>query len=188
MDYEKLLIGYKVIKKGHFFLTTGLHSDTYIQKDAIFCNPYLFNEIVNEIAKLSISLEYDIITGPAIAGAITAAPLSIILNKIFIYPEKINDHMIFRRGYDKIINNRKVVIIEDIITTGGSVNKTIDSIYKCGGTVSGIICIWNRTNWVPDNKKIHLISMININIKSWDPKKNECPLCAKNIILTDPKK
>jgi len=191
MNYEEFLIDNNIIKKGHFFLSSGQHSDTYINKDSIFCNPYVFHKIVHKITKLTISFKYDIITGPAVAGAILAAPVSIILsNKKFVYPEKFKsndniDYMCFRRGYDKIIKNQKILIIEDIITTGSSVIKTMNSICNLGGSVAGIICIWNRTNWKPDNN-IKIESIINKQVESWV--KNECPLCSKNIPLTDPKK
>lgn len=190
MNYEKLLLNNGVVRKGHFLLTSGLHSDTYIHKDAIFCNPYIFKQIVYKIAELAIQFKYDIVTGPAVAGAILAASMSILISKTFIYPEKIKisgvEHMCFRRGYDKIITNQKVLIIEDIITTGGSIVKTMNSIYTFGGEVAGIICIWNRTNWKPDNK-IKIVSIINRQVDAWDPKKKECHLCLDNIPLTDPK-
>ena len=178
-----------VILNGHFLLRSGRHSDCYINKDLIYCNTGLFNitivELFNSI-KRNFDIEtIDVITGPAIAGAILAAPLSLVLNKTFIYPEKDStQNMVFNRGYDKILDNKNVLIIEDIITTGSSVIKTKNSIELCNGKVVGIISIWNRSGKT-DLFDIKNISLINSKVESWD--KNECPFCRDNIKLTDPK-
>ncbi len=191
-----------VILKGHFKLTSGRHSNLYINKDRIFTKNYLFRECVDQIVDI-ISKEYktnqyDIITGPAIAGSTLAAPIAMFVKKDFVYPEKNirliyssktsglfedNKSMKFRRGYDKKIKNKKVIITEDIITTGGSVQQTIKAIEKCNGTVVGVISIWNRTNWKPMTSSIH--SLINDEIHSWLP--DECPDCKNGIVLQDPK-
>ncbi len=184
MDYIEELEKYNIIKKGHFNLTSGRHSDTYINKDSIYCTPGLYEHITLKMARM-ISEEFicDVITGPAIAGAVLATTIAQFLGKTFIYPEKIDGNMVFRRGYDKILKNEEVVLVEDIITTGGSVNKTIGAIEECGGEVTGIIVIWNRTNWSTD--KCKTLSIINEPVESWEPE--SCPLCAKNIPLQDPK-
>lgn len=198
-----------VIYNGHFLLSSGKHSDIYINKDAIYSIPKLFSFIINEFSDIlnnfedddEDDIEYDIITGPAIAGAVLAAPIANKLNKIFVYPEKAIDAqfvgfpnskivktniMKFRRGYNKIIKNKKVVVIEDVITTGSSVQRTIDAIELCGGKCVAILAIWNRTGWVPVG--IKLISLINKFVESWLAGDKTCPLCKENnISLTDPK-
>jgi len=183
---KKLLEEHGIIKTGHFKLTSGRHSNQYINKDAIYSNPYLFDLIITKMAQeLDSYLEiFDIITGPAIAGAILAAPISIqFFNKIFVYPEKIDDKMVFRRGYDKILKNRKVWIVEDIITTGGSIKKTISAIEKCGGKVVGISAIWDRGRRYIDGHTI--LSLINEFVPSYAPE--ECPDCKRGKPLQNPK-
>lgn len=185
---RELLKEEKVIKEGHFFLTSGRHSDLYINKDSIFCIPELFRIIVYETKK-SIE-EYlnkiDIITGPAIAGSILAGVLSLGIfgcNKIFVYPEKHEGTMIFRRGYDKIVKGKNVWITEDIITTGRSVENTIDAVTFNGGNVIGVSCIWNKGNYLPSTGV--LISLIYEEVKSYLPV--DCPQCKERIKLQDPK-
>lgn len=197
------LKNYNVFLEGHFLLSSGRHSKQYINKDAIYCIPGLFSLLVDRFADILDSdfesTGYNIITGPAIAGAVLAAPVAVRLNKIFIYPEKTTKSefkeypikrvvetniMQFRRGYDKIIEGEKVVIIEDIITTGASVQRTIDAIRQCGGECVGVLSIWNRGTWRPKN--IKLISLVDRLVVSWAPE--NCPSCKSNIPLTDPKK
>lgn len=196
---------YNVIKNGHFLLTSGRHSNMYVNKDTIYCIPKLFSSIINKIYTIVLNNfhtnDFDIITGPAIAGAILAAPIALKLNKIFVYPEKAihpeiaenpNDGVIdtktmkFNRGYDKVLKGKKVIIVEDIITTGNSIQMTSDAIHICKGTVVGIVAIWNREGWKAPNG-IKLISLINRAISSYVAGPENCPYCQNGIPLQDPK-
>jgi len=186
---EQELINRGIVLKGHFKLSSGLHSDTYINKDAIYRTPDLFRLVNYTLTEMTAEFKYDIVTGPAIAGAILAAPISMLTGKTFIYPEKIpteNDKTImkFRRGYDKVIYDKDVVIIEDIITTGNSVKQTMDAVLENGGRVSGIVCIWNREGWEP-NVGIEIVSIINTKVVSWN--EEDCPQCKSKIPVTNPK-
>lgn len=178
---KELLYEYNVIKRGHFLLKSERHSEQYINKDVIYSNPRLFKTtIIKFISLIGDFMPYvDIITGPAVGGSLLALPISLHFNKIFIYPEKIGNSMVFRRGYDKLLNNKVVWIIEDIVTTGGSIEKTKKAIEDNNGTVYGISCICNRQDY-PNIK-----SLINYNIKSYP--KDDCPLCRKGIPLQNPK-
>jgi orotate phosphoribosyltransferase len=178
---------FHVILDGHFKLRSGLHSNSYVNKDAIYCNHLLYKNILRKLyilIKNEFPIDsFNIITGPAIAGAILASTLSLDFEETFIYPEKdSNGNMKFNRGYDKIIMGKKVLIIEDIITTGKSVNSVISAIEDCGGTAIGIVSIWNRSNV---KFTISNFSLITEKLISWDSK--ICPLCQKHINLTDPK-
>lgn len=175
-----------VILHGHFKLSSERHSDTYINKDRMYCKAELFRIIVKNMEhmiKENFVFKYDVITGPAVAGAILASPISMFLRTDFVYPEKNNKgNMVFNRGYDTILKDKRVLIIEDIITTGSSVLKTRTAIENCGGIVVGVVSIWNRSRIGFD---IPLISLINTPINSWEPE--DCPLCKKSINLTNPK-
>ena len=200
-----------VILEGHFKLRSGKHSNLYVNKDAIYCNPVLFPKVMTQLLDLIQEKfdDFDIITGPAIAGAVLAAPLSLVLHKTFVYPEKvliIKDEveetwhsgvnrtkgysfiMDFKRGYDKIIKDKKILLIEDVVTTGDSLLQTKNAVEKYGGIVVGSVVIWNRTG--DDNilnMKMH--SLIKEKVESWEMR--DCPWCMDNkedkIPLTDPK-
>lgn len=190
-----------IIKTGHFMLTSGRHSDIYCNKDLINPNPLVReavtmdlttvveHDVINQVAPNEVSSKI-IITGPAVAGAIWALPVANALGTAFVYPEKgkvhnghnIADIMEFRRGYDKFLEDRLVIIVEDIITTGKSVNLTADAIKKCGGLVSAVVAIWNRTGKTFDFPSF---ALINDKVDDWD--RDDCPLCAGGIPLTNPK-
>jgi orotate phosphoribosyltransferase len=170
---------------GHFLLTKGDHSDTYIQKDSILHHHDVFTDIINIMRNEAYYYlsGFDVVTGPALAGVVFAAPVAVFLSSSLVYPEKIDGKMKFRRGHDKFIKGKKVLLIEDIITTGGSVVDTIKAIEECGGIPHGVIAIWNRSGWKHDT--VPVISLIDKNVKSWKP--SECKLCKEGIPCVRPK-
>lgn len=189
-DIIKLFMDNGIIKCGHFKLTSGKHSEYYINKDAIYCSPHLFRKITDQLrrlltSKLDIDAEWEgVITGLAIAGAILAAPIANQLSVKFVYPEKIDSDMVFRRGYNRVITGKDVIIIEDIITTGKSVGSILKEIDKCGGNPIAIFSIWDRSGG-KELLDVPLYSLISEPIEAYDP--NNCILCKKGIPLEDPK-
>lgn len=189
-----------IVEKKHSILRSGKHSDTYIRKTKITLYPKLYKEIIyelgGEIGYQFKNHDYDIITGPAVAGLCFASPLSFLLDKPLIFPEKnfysvegdINYknkyNMEFRPEYRDLYNKR-VIIIEDIITTGGSVAKTAQAIAKYGGIPVAVFCIWKRnlnihhiTYRIKENIPIFSIpvySLINERVSDWEPE--NCPIC-----------
>lgn len=200
MKLREELSNHEIIKEGHFRLTSGRHSNLYINKDGIYSVPFLFKLVVDEICTV-VSMDYiefDVVTGPAIAGAVLAAPISMNFGKVFVYPEKVTktvvspksrnafevpDGMAFKRGYNKKLRNKRVLLIEDIITTGASIQQTLEAIKSCGGIPVRIAAIWNRSNW--KTNECRLDSLVNEAVMSWE--KKDCPQCLEKVPLTDPK-
>lgn len=183
-----------IIREGHFLLTSGRHSNVYIDKDAIYRSS-AFRETIKQLTEACLTFSTTptkglVITGPAVAGAVLAAPvwremytLSWQPDITFVYPEKINGGMVFRRGYDMHLKGKEVIIIEDIITTGSSVTATAKAITDCGGKVIGCACIWNRTFWTHGDFPIR--TLINRPLDAWPG--HACKLCQARIPLIDPK-
>ena len=174
------------IYEGLFKLTSGRYSDVYFNKNLVTLMPDVFNMTINVIIKrIKISIgNIDCITGPATAGAIFATVVANKLQIPFVYPDKTEDNQqVFKRGYDSFLKGKEIVIIEDVITTGGSVDKVVKSIYKEGGTVSGIICIWNREDYNSSNFPVY--SLIDHKVQSWE--KEDLPNNLKSIEPQDPK-
>lgn len=190
-----------VIKEGHFILTSGRHSNIYCGKDTINTLPDVRDIIIRDLtAKVGLLIpermkDY-IITGPAVAGITWAHPVAVNLRLPFVYPEKDKlkisddndfnsfvDIMEYRRGFDTFLKGKKVIIVEDIITTGKSVLLTKDAIERCGGILIGVVCIWNRSYWKYDNLVID--STLDNPVFDWE--RGECPLCKENVPLTNPK-
>lgn len=182
-EYFELLLEQEndIIRKGHFILSSGLHSDTYINKDAVWTYPEIMSEIINEYCQLILEseIEYDFISGVAISGAVIAAPIAILLKKPFVYPEKDNDKFIFQRGFDGKIRNKNIILIEDILTTGRSIAKVRDAIINCGGNIVGLFTLWNRLDQINLNALCKSIISKPLSIYN----QSDCPLCKNNIMI-----
>jgi len=185
--FIQLLERFDVIKYGHFIGTSGKHLDAYVFKDEIIKHPKLYVPICNELAKMiMVNMDYsdvEFITGPAIAGAVFAGLVANLLVKGFVYPEKLQTEMVYRRGYNRAMRGRNLIIVEDVATTGKSILKTTNAIEKNGGTVRGVVLIWNRSNFTINNKDIPVYSIISKELDSWKPE--HCPMCLKGIPITD---
>lgn len=232
MDVKQILKDADVVKEGHFILRSGQHSNLYINKDEIILNPMahtvVISQLISEVFCHLDNNDFDMISAPAIAGICFGSPVSIKLGKPFVYPEKqlvkIGENslgnpqeynMVFRDNFKKAIKGRRVILIEDIITTGGSVGKTAQAIFDCGGDVVEIYCIWNRNpmikymakwpimrvfndiihtgtncaiqecSYTSSVNKMPVYSLVSEAVESWE--EEECPLCNQGIPLIDPK-
>lgn len=145
---KELLNEYGIIETGNFTLRCGRESKTYIKKDLIFCNPPLFAEILEHLRNLIIFVirtdTFEVITGPITGGTVLASPLSVNLDKIFVHPRRSGDEFSFKQDYKDVMHGRKVLIIDDVMTSGGSVKRVARKIIEAGAQVRGIILIWDR--------------------------------------------
>ena len=171
------------IMKGHFKLTSGRHSDTYIEKFRLLENPIALDKICITMSEKFSAKEVDLVVGAAIGGILIAGGVGRHLNTKHIFSERVNGDMQFKRGFS-IEKNSNIIIVEDIITTGGSVRELIDLLvidYKVN--IVGVVCIVNRSE---DNLDFGspFISLLNLPSQSWD--KSNCPTCLKKIPLSKP--
>lgn len=176
------------ITGSHIVYTSGKHGETYLNKDAIYPHTKKISAICRSIAVKFKDKSIDVVTAPALGGIIlsqwTAYHLSKITGKevLGVYTEKTPDkNQIFTRGYDKLVQGKRVLVVEDITTTGGSVKKVIESVRKAKGQAVAACVIVNRD---PDNINSKTIGapfypLAEVKIQSWDEK--DCPLCKKGI-------
>ena len=193
-SYIHLFQQHGIIKDGHFKLTSGRHGGRYINKDRIWSNFEVYDTIIAELTEIVQRIQCKVgpvqfITGPAAAGAILASPVARETRRPFVYPEKKDGRMIFRRGFDGFICGKKGVIIEDIITTGSSTMDTVRAVEENGGQAAGVACIWNRIGedvmQQLGRSDISFQGVINQRLPNYDP--GSCPMCDKGEPLIDPK-
>lgn len=140
-----------VITDDHFVYTSGKHGEVYINKDAIYPHATETSNVGLLFAQKYKDVEIDVVAAPALGGIIlstwTAYHLSQLKGKevLGIYAEKMPDKsMAFTRGYDALIKGKKVLVIEDLTTTGGSVKKVVDLVRQTGGEVVAVCVMVNR--------------------------------------------
>ncbi|OGY17142.1 MAG: hypothetical protein A2784_00255 [Candidatus Chisholmbacteria bacterium RIFCSPHIGHO2_01_FULL_48_12] len=177
-----------VITDSHFVYTSGKHGSVYINKDTLYPHTRLASRVGSMIAQKFKTRTIDVVAGPALGGIIlsqwTAFHLSHLKRKniLGVYTEKDDQgNQIFRRGYDQLIHGKKVLIVEDLTTTGGSVAQVVASVKQAGGQVTGVCVMVNRD---PQNVTSRVVgapftALGAIKADAFDA--TDCPLCRNHI-------
>ena len=187
LSYEeslKILKETKALIDGHFILSSGLHSPKYIQCAQLLSNPTQASKICHSLAeKIKNSFnDFDLILSPAMGGIIIGYEIGKILNKRTIFSERVNGKFLLRRDF-KIMKNNKVLIIEDVITTGKSSLECSELAQVAGAKIVGYACIIDRSNGKSlINQKI--ISQVELIIPTY--KKDNLPKDLSLITAVKP--
>ena len=171
--------------EGHFVLSSGLHSSKYIQCAKLLSYPHLAEKLCKSLAhKIKKKFKnIDLILAPAIGGIIIGYEIGKILRKETIFCERVKGKFSLRRGF-KIKKNAKVLIIEDVITTGKSSMECVKLIKKSKAKLIGFASIIDRSNKKSLKIKKKIISQIKIDVPTY--KKNDLPKNLSKIIITTP--
>ena len=169
--------------EGHFVLSSGLHSPQYVQCAKLMSNPNQAKKFISSLAsKIKRNIKsFDIILSPAMGGVIIGYEIGRLLKKETIFCERVDKKFSLRRGF-YIKKNTKVLIVEDVITTGKSSLECLKLIKKFGGKFVGIASLIDRSKKSLISKKI--ISQVKLDIPVF--KKNKLPNNLKNIQITKP--
>ena len=167
---------------GHFLLTSGRHSDVYFQCAKVLQFPEYIEELCSIIADEFCDQKIDSVIAPAIGGLVVGQEVARQLNKRFIFAEREDKKLTLRRGFS-INKGDKVLVCEDVVTTGGSVFEVIDIVKNNNAEVAGVGFIVDRSNGKVDFSAKQL-STVKLDVKSYLPE--ECPLCEKGIELVKP--
>ena len=174
----------EAIQKGHFKLTSGVHSDTYIQCAQVMQYPGFMHNLCSELGRKFRGKDIDVIVGPAIGGIIISHVMAQVLGPWVraIFTERENGKMTLRRSFE-IKKDEKVLVVEDVTTTGGSVREVIDIVKERGGQVVGIGVLIDRSGGRIDFG-VKMKSLLTLDIKSYQPE--DCPLCKKGVPVVKP--
>ncbi len=170
LSYEeslKILRETKAIIDGHFILSSGLHSPKYVQCAQLLSKPEKASLICNSLAeKIKTSFEdFDLVLSPAMGGIIIGYDIGRILNKETIFSERVDGKFVLRRNFS-IKENNKVLIIEDVITTGKSSLECSKLVNSVGAKIIGYACIIDRSNGKTDIKE-KIVSQIKLDIPTY---------------------
>jgi len=171
--------------EGHFVLSSGLHSPSYVQCAKLLSNPTKASKICLSLSKKIKKKikKIDIILSPAMGGIIIGYEIGKLLKKETIFCERVSGKFVLRRGFN-IKKRSKVLIVEDVITTGKSSLECVKLIKKSGAKLAGFACIIDRSNNKNLKIKKKIISQIKLNIPTY--KKKDLPSNLKNIPITKP--
>ena len=175
----KILKETNALLEGHFVLSSGLHSDKYVQCAQLLSKPNKAKEICLSLAhKIKENFRsIDLIVSPAMGGVVIGYEIGRILDKETIFAERVNGKFELRRGFN-IKKDQKILIVEDVITTGKSSLECADMVSKLNGNVIGYACIIDRSNDESLIKK-NFVSQIKIQIPTYN--KDELPDHLKKL-------
>lgn len=174
---------------GHFRLSSGLHSGKYLQCALVLQYPDLAEKLCNQLAsRLELrGSKIDAVISPAIGGIIVGQEVAKVLGCRAIFCEREEGKMKLRRGFE-IRKEERVVVVEDVITTGSSVKEIVEIVQGMGGKVEGIGVIVDRSKPSLSDElvtlNLPLNSLLRIDIETYSPE--ECPICKKGIPLQKP--
>lgn len=181
-DVLKIFKASGAIKQGHFLLASGLHSPVYWEKFRILQYPRYTEKLCHLIVQHFKDQKIDLVAGPTTGGIILAFETARQLGVRGIFAEKMGEIRIFRRDFD-IAPGEHVLIVDDILTTGGSIRETMSPINKLGGIVIGIGVLIDRST-EEISFGVPLFSCLRAPTIAYSPE--ECPLCAAHIPLAKP--
>jgi orotate phosphoribosyltransferase len=184
-DVIEILKKNGAIKKGHFELTSGAHADTYLQCALVMREPSVIFELSKEVisrADSKIINQVDRVASPAIGGIIFGFTVASVLNKPFIFSERKDKVMQFRRAFS-VEKHKNYLLVEDVITTGTSVLELAELIEQEGANVLAVISLINR-NTKHTFSKYPYFPLINMDVPFWN--KSDCKLCARGVEIDTP--
>jgi orotate phosphoribosyltransferase len=184
MDIEKILKDNNVLKTGHFLLTSGLHSDKYFEKFRILENPELVQMFGKMIADHFQNKNISIVCGPTTGGVIIAYEVARQMNLKCIFAESRPNEpgRVIRRGFS-VPDNAKILVVDDILTTGGSIQETIEALKPFPGKVTGISVLIDRSTNLELGVE-DFFACYKIPVKNYQPE--NCPSCKDNVPLQAP--
>jgi orotate phosphoribosyltransferase len=182
-ELYKLLKDCGVIMEGHFLLTSGRHSNLFMQCSQLLQYPEKTAQICRLMAQPFLDKGVETVIGPAMGGIILSYETARQLQARAVFTEQAGDKMVLRRGFS-IKKRERVLIVEDAVTTGGSVQKVIDILRNTGADLVGLSVLIDRAP-NPPNFGLEMKSLLKVDVESYFP--GECPLCRSDIPLQSPK-
>lgn len=169
---------------GHFELSSGRHSDLFVQKFRVLEHPRLAQRFGESLAGL-FETKVDVVAAPAVGAVVLGFATALGADARSIFAERVDGQMVFRRGFS-IAPHEKVLVVEDVVTTGGSAREVVELVTRAGGEVVGVGALLDRGDPArpPDLLGVPLRALVKLDVSSWEPA--ECPLCAANEPLEDP--
>ena len=180
-EVKDLLIETNAIMEGHFLLTSGLHSPHYVEKFNVLQHPAYTEKLCQAMAEKFKDQNIQTVVGPVTGGILLAHETGKALGTRAIFTERENGKMTFRRGFS-LQPGERVLIVEDIVTTGGSIKEVIDVVKAQGGIPVAVSMLVDRSGGKASFGDVPCTALLHLNVETYKPE--ECPLCKQGIPMT----
>lgn len=179
------------LKEGHFELSSGLHSEKYVQSALVLQYPLYADKLCTSLSHYFKNEDIQVVISPAIGGIIVGQKVAEVLGARAIFTERVQGGLTLRRGFE-ITSGERALIVEDVITTGGSVREIIKIVEDRGAVVVGVGCLVDRS----EKKTVFVVrkdmekriirprSLLVLRLRAYG--KEECPLCKRGLPLSKP--
>lgn len=181
-EIEKIFREAGAVLRGHFLLTSGMHSGIYLEKFQVLQYPKYTEKLCQMLARHFSDFNVQVVAGPTTGGVIIAYEVARQLGVRGIFAEREDKGRAFRRGFS-IAAGERVLVVDDVLTTGGSIREVIAEARRHGGEVVGVGVLVDRSGGKADFG-VPLFSCYQLSIPSYTPE--ECPLCRSGVVLTKP--
>jgi orotate phosphoribosyltransferase len=180
-----------IVGESHFVYSSGRHSSVYVNKDALYLFPHTISSLCQLMAQPYNADDIDVVVGPVLGGIVLSQWVAHHLTErrafgetLAVYAEKGADRaekqFFFGRGYDRFIPDRNVLVVEDVLTTGGSARQVIDLVRGHGSNVVSLSVLCNRGNVQPaDVGNVPIRSLITLSLDTYA--EEECPYCKRGV-------
>jgi orotate phosphoribosyltransferase len=173
---------HSALLEGHFILSSGLHSDRYVQCALVLQHPRVAEQLCSQLADQLRHLELSVVAAPALGGILVAHEVARALGVRALFTERQEGAMSLRRGFS-LEPDEPTLVVEDVITTGLSTRETIQCIEQAGGKVVGAGSLIDRSGGTAD-LGLPKASLISLKIQNYNPA--DCPLCKAGITAVKP--
>ncbi|MGH2820540.1 MAG: orotate phosphoribosyltransferase [Actinomycetota bacterium] len=171
------------LQGGHFLLSSGRHSDLYIQKFRVFEHPRLTQRFGDALAEL-FPEGFDVVASPAVGAVVLGFATALAAEARMIFAEREEGSMSFRRGF-ALEPHERVLVVEDVMTTGGSAREIVELVRGSGAKLVGVAAFIERADPARDLRLgVPTRSLLKLAPTSWAPE--QCPLCSAHEPLVDP--
>lgn len=179
------------LEHGHFVFTNGDHSDTYVNKDALYAHAEYASRLGEAMAQAMRDWNVEVVVSPALGGIVLTQWAAYHLGRLVgrevlaVYAEKQGEgpakRFALTRGYGQLVKGHRVGVVEDNLTTGSSVRKVVELVRDTGGEVVGVVAMLNRGGLkrAAVGNPPHFVSIVEAELASWPAQ--ECQLCARGV-------
>jgi orotate phosphoribosyltransferase len=174
-DILKIFREYSALLEGHFILSSGLHSNRYIQCALVLQHPRVAEQLCVELGPKLGELGAKTVVAPALGGVIVGHEVARALGLRALFTERQNGEMTLRRGFN-LEQGEPVLVVEDVITTGKSTRETANCVEDAGGKVVGIGALVDRSGGKVEFD-VPKAALVTLDVKTWEP--DNCPLCRE---------
>ena len=181
MNPESLFVENGALLKGHFLLSSGLHSDRYLQCALVLAQPGAAEKLGRALAEIS-GFKPDLVLSPAMGGLMIGHEVARAFGVRHYFTERVDGTMVLRRGF-KLLPGEKVVVVEDVVTTGKSTKEVFEVIRAAGATVLGALSVVDRSEG-RSALGVPYSALWAVSVPAWKPE--ECPLCKAGVPAVKP--